>query len=393
MADIAHQTSSVSGVLPMVADPPPWAGLRVALAHDWLTGMRGGEKVLESLCRIFPDADLLTLVHVPGSVSPTIESRRIRTSFVQHLPRPARFYRHYLPFFPSAVECFDLDDVDLVVSTSHCAVKSVVPTGRAVHVCYCHSPMRYAWDQFDAYFGPDRLGRAGSAVARPVMAWLARWDRATAGRVDHYIANSHFVAGRIERYYNRRASVLYPPVDTVFFTPEAAGPQPYFLVVSALVPYKRIDVAIRAAMRLGVRLKVVGTGPDLERLRAMAGPDVEFAGSLAADALREAYRHSLGLVLPAEEDFGIAPVESMACGRPVIALGRGGATETVIAGTTGLLVDDANEASFADAMDQVQRMDFDRDSLASHAERFSTARFEAGLRTRLADAVTGGSQC
>jgi Glycosyltransferase Family 4 len=175
------------------------AGRRVVLAHDWLTGMRGGEKVLESLCRLFPGADLVTLVHVKGSVSPLIEARRIRTSIVQRFPLPGTFYRHYLPTFPAAIELFDLDAADLIVSTSHCAAKAVVPTGRALHVCYCHSPMRYAWDQFDAYFGRDRVGVIGNAVLRPVLAWLARWDRATAHRVDQFVANSHYVAGRIAR--------------------------------------------------------------------------------------------------------------------------------------------------------------------------------------------------
>lgn len=366
---------------------------RVVLVHDWLTGMRGGEKVLESLCRLFPDSDLLTLVHVPGSVSPTIEARRIRTSFVQRLPMRARLYRHYLPLFPMAIEGFDLDDADLVVSTSHCAAKSVVPTGRAVHVCYCHSPMRYAWDQFEAYFGRDRIGPVAAAAARPVLAWLARWDRATAGRVTHFVANSQFVAGRIARYYNRPASVLHPPVDTRFFTPASGSSEPYFLVVSALVPYKRLDVALRAATRLGVRLKVVGTGPDLARLQAQAGPLVEFAGALPPEQLREAYRNALALVLPAEEDFGIAPVESMACGRPVVALGRGGATETVVDGVTGLLVDDHTDAAFADTMDRIRRTSFDPDALVRHADRFSTARFEEGLRTTLTGALSGPSPC
>lgn len=375
------------------AAPLDVGGRRVVLVHDWLTGMRGGEKVLESLCRLFPRADLATLVHVAGSVSPTIEARAVRTSLVQRLPLRARLYRHYLPLFPMAIEGFDLDEADLVVSTSHCAAKSVVPTGRAVHVCYCHSPMRYAWDQFDAYFGRDRLGRLGSAAARPVLAWLARWDRATAGRVTHFVANSRFVAGRIARYYNRRASVLHPPVDTRFFTPAGRPPQPCFLVVSALVPYKRIDVAIRAATRLGVRLKIVGTGPDLPRLRAQAGPLVEFTGALPPDQLREAYRDALGLVLPAEEDFGIAPVESMACGRPVVALGRGGATETVVDGVTGLLVDDHTDAAFADTMDRMRRTPFDPEVLVRHADRFSTERFERGLRTTLTEALAGPSPC
>ncbi|HET9369959.1 MAG TPA: glycosyltransferase, partial [Vicinamibacterales bacterium] len=293
---------------------PPWAGLRVALVHDWLTGMRGGEKVLESLCRIFPDAPLFTLVHARGSVSPLIERRRIKASLVQRLPSPARLYRHYLPLFPVAIETFDLDDVDLVISTSHCAAKSVVPNGRAFHVCYCHSPMRYAWDQFPHYFGPERVGAAASAALRPVLAWLARWDRSTAHRVHRFLANSQYVAGRIARYYNRQATVLYPPVDTTFFTPGDVRPASHVLVVSALVPYKRIDIAINAAREARVPLKIVGTGPDLARLRELGGGDVEFCGHLPADRLRHAYRDAQAVVLPAEEDFGIVPVEAMACG-------------------------------------------------------------------------------
>src|SRR5262245_65075668 len=231
--------------------------------------MRGGEKVLESLCRIFPQAELLTLVHKRGSVSPLITDRHIRTSPIQWLPRATERYRHYLPLFPTAIELFDVDDADLIVSTSHCAAKSIVPTGRARHLCYCHSPMRYAWDQFDSYFGPQRVGPLASALYRPVLAWLARWDAATANRVHAFVANSRYVADRIGRYYNRPASVLHPPVDTGFFTPgtaPAAGRsagqvEPYFLIVSALVPYKRIEVAIAAARQLHAPLKIVGQGP------------------------------------------------------------------------------------------------------------------------------------
>ena len=363
----------------------PMDARRVVLVHDWLTGMRGGEKVLESLCRLFPDADILTLVHVPGSVSRTIESHRIRTSIVQRFPRRARLYRHYLPFYPAAVEGFDLDDVDLIISTSHCAAKSVVPTGRAFHLCYCHSPMRYAWDQFDAYFGRERIGAAGNAVARPVMAWLARWDRATAGRVHHFVANSRFVAGRISRYYNRAASVLYPPVDVEFFTPGGAPPDAYFLVVSALVPYKRIDVAIQAARQLGVRLKIVGTGPDHDRLSALAGSDADLLGAVDPHTLRDLYRGAQALVLPAEEDFGIVVVESMACGRPVVALGRGGATETVEPGVSGILADEPTPGAFAAAMSAVRDMNVDAARLAARAAEFSTRRFEAGFTQILQD--------
>jgi glycosyltransferase involved in cell wall biosynthesis len=365
----------------------------VVLVHDWLTGMRGGEKVLESLCRLFPSADLLTLVHVPGSVSPLIERRRVRRSIIQHFPRPARYYRHYLPCFPSAIEGFDLDDVDLVISTSHCAAKSVVPTGRALHVSYCHSPMRYAWDQFDAYFGPERVGRLRSALARPVLAWLARWDRATASRVHQFVANSTFVAGRIERYYNRRACVLHPPVDTDWFTPGLEPPDPYFLVVSALVPYKRIDVAIEAARLLDAPLKIVGTGPDRSRLQKIAGPRVEFLGALDAEALRDAYRRARALVLPAEEDFGIAPVESMACGRPVVALNRGGAVETVVPGTTGRLVDDQTPDAFAEALRDIGPDTFTPEVLVTHAARFGVARFERDFAAIVARTLSNGPIC
>ena len=358
---------------------------RVVLVHDWLTGMRGGEKVLESLCRLYPDADLLTLVHVPGTATPVIEHRRVRSSIIQRLPSPARWYRHYLPLFPFAIEQFDLDDAALVISTSHCAAKAVVPTGRAVHVCYSHSPMRYAWDQFPAYFGPDRLGRLGTAAARRVVAWLARWDRDTAPRVHRFLANSAHVAGRIGRYYNRRAAVLHPPVDTRFFTPGSGAPGDYFLVVSALVPYKRIDTAIRAAAQVGVPLKIVGTGPDEERLRAIQGPSVEFLGHVNDETLRDLYRGAQALVLPGEEDFGIAPVESMACGRPVVALARGGACETVEHGVSGWLVED--EDGFAGAMARVDALPLSPAALQDRAAAYGVDRFESAMAAVISETL------
>jgi len=355
--------------------------------------MRGGEKVLTSLCRLFPDAPILTLVHARGTTPALETGRRVRTSFVQWIPGATSIYRHALPLFPVAIEGFDLDDVDLVISTSHCAAKAVIPTGRARHICYCHSPMRYGWDQFDAYFGAARVGRVQNAVLRPIMAGLARWDRATAHRVHHFIANSRYVAGRIGRYYNRRASVLHPPVDTEFFTPSAAPSEPYFLVVSALVPYKRIEIAIDAARRLSAPLKIVGTGPDRARLEAMAGPTVEFLGALEPAALRDVYQRARALVLPAEEDFGIAVVEAMACGRPVVAFSRGGARETVEPGVTGCLVDDQQPAAFAAAMDAVAHQSFDPGALHARAQSFSTEHFETGFRAILHDALAAPTTC
>ncbi len=362
-------------------------GRRVALVHDWLTGMRGGEKVLESICRLFPSAGLVTLVHVPGAVSAVIERRSIRTSWIQRLPGSARLYRQYLPLFPTAIELLDFDDVDLIISTSHCAAKAVIGRSDAIHVCYCHTPMRYVWDQFDAYFGVDRLGPIGSAAARHVAAWLARWDRETAKRVTRFVANSRHVAGRIARYYNRRATVVHAPVDTSFFTPGAGRTDGSFLVVSALVPYKRVEIAIEAAALAGVRLKIVGTGPDEARLRAIAGPTVEFLGALSNERLREAYRAAQALVLPGEEDFGIAPIESLACGRPVIALARGGACETIEPGTTGRLVAEPGARSFAEAMRDVAGRTFDQTALRARADRFSSRRFETSFREVLIETL------
>jgi glycosyltransferase involved in cell wall biosynthesis len=367
--------------------------LRVALVHDWLTGMRGGERVLEAFCRIFPGAGIYTLFHVRGSVSALIESHPIHTSMLQRLPGATAHYRSLLPLFPAAIEGFDLDEADLVVSTSTCAAKAVVRTGRARHLCYCNTPMRYAWDQFDAYFGPARVGRARSAAYRHVMAWLARWDRATAPRVDGFVANSHHVAGRIARYYNRPSSVLHPPVDTVFYTPGGGQRGRYFLVVSALVPYKRLDVAIQAANRLGAPLRIVGIGPERDRLAALAGPTVAFLGSTSDEALRDEYRGATALVLPAEEDFGMAPVEALACGTPVVALGRGGATESVTDDVTGFLVPEATSEAFASALARAASKTWDRAALRSAAEGFGVDRFEAGCRGLIRDLLTTGARC
>jgi glycosyltransferase involved in cell wall biosynthesis len=315
-------------------------------------------------------------------VSPVIERRPIHTSFVQRLPFVRRAYRGYLPLFPVAVEQFDFDRFDLVLSTSHCCVKSIVRPGRARHLCYCLTPMRYAWDQFDAYFGPARLG-ALSRGMRPIMAGLARWDWATADRVDRYVAISHYVAGRIRRYYNREATVVYPPVDTDFFRPAASGPagEPFALIVSALVPYKRIDLAIEACRLAGVPLRIAGSGPDRATLEASAGSGVEFLGRIPDEGIRDLYRRASVVLLPGEEDFGIVPLEAQACGRPVVALGRGGATETVIDGETGFLVDESTPAAFADAIRRALAHPFDADAIRRHAERFSRQRFGDEIET------------
>jgi glycosyltransferase involved in cell wall biosynthesis len=357
--------------------------VRVALVHDWLTGMRGGEKALEVFCEMFPGADLFTLVHLPGTTSPTIERRRVVKSPIQWLPFPGRLYREYLPLFPFAVEQFDLDGYDLVLSTSHCAAKSVVVTGRARHLCYCLTPMRYAWDQFDAYFGPERVGPVLSALLGPLLAALARWDRATAHRVHRYLAISQHVARRIALYYNRRSTLVFPPVDTAFYTPApvadiSAGPpngRPRFLVVSALVPYKRVDLAMAAARRAGVGLTVVGDGPERARLEGLAGDGVELVGWRTDEEIRTLYRTSIAAVLPGEEDFGIVPVEAQACGRPVVALGRGGALDTVLDGETGVLVPEPTVEALALGLRRAADTAWDSARIRAGAERFSRERF------------------
>ena len=364
----AHSTSNTS---------------RVALAHDWLTGMRGGERTLEAICELLPDAERFCLLHVPSSVSPTIEARPIHTSFIQHIPFSSRFYRFTLPLFPAAVEQFDLDEFDVIISTSHCVAKSVISTGRARHLSYCFTPMRYAWDQFDAYFGPERVGTLPSLGLRWGLSAMARWDASTACRVHRYVAISQYVASRISRYYNRTASVVYPPVDTRFFRPNGEPPDRYALIVSALVPYKRVDLAIRACRLAGVPLRVVGTGPDLKRLRAHSTNSVEFLGAVSDQEVRGLYQNAAVVLLPGTEDFGIAPVEAQACGRPVVALGRGGACETVVDGLTGALVTQASDAAFADAIDRVIRARLDPHRIRKHALQFSRERFHAEFHRQI----------
>ncbi len=311
--------------------PPQLAGLRVALVHDWLTGMRGGEKCLEVLCRSFPRATLYTLIHRRGALSPAIESMAIQTSPLQRIPGVFRTYRHLLPLMPLAVRSWRPKDVDLVISLSHCVAKAVVPPPGVPHVCYCFTPMRYAWQGRDAYLESWSDRPVRRALARTTLARLRRWDRATASRVTHFVAISETVRQRIARCYRRDSRVIQPPVDVGFYAPgdTAASRDHDYLVVSALVPYKRIDQAVLACTQSGRPLTVIGEGPERARLEAMAGPSVRFLGWQPDEVIRDHYRRCRALLFPGEEDFGIVPVEALACGAPVVALGRGGAAETV----------------------------------------------------------------
>jgi glycosyltransferase involved in cell wall biosynthesis len=359
--------------------------LRVALVHDWLTGMRGGEKVLEILAAQFPEAPIFTLFHFPGTVSAALESHPIHTSFLQRAPRLRENYRRYLPLFPAAIEELDLTSYDLILSSSHCVAKGVIPSPDSWHICYCHTPMRYAWDQEHVYF-PKRHGLTARARGL-VLSGLRAWDAASASRVNQYVANSSFVARRIRTYYGRDAEVIHPPVDVDFFTPGAVPEAGYCLMVSALAPYKRVEMAIAACDRLGLELRVVGDGPEAARLREIAGPKTRLLGSVDREHLRDLYRGARLFLQPGVEDFGIASVEALACGTPVVAVAKGGILDVVEEGRHGHLYPDwGGTADLAEAIDKALRIGFNPLDLRSRAESFAASRFthriQALLRSR-----------
>ncbi len=307
------------------------AGLRVALVHDWLIGMRGGEKCLEVLCRAFPQATLHTLIHRRGALSPTIEAMTIRTSPLQRLPGVLRHYRKLLPVMPLATRALKPGDVDVVISLSHCVAKAVrVPAG-VPHVCYCFTPMRYAWEGRDAYLDAWIERPFRRRAAKMVLDRMRQWDRKTSARVSHFVAISETVRDRIARCYGRESRVIQPPVDTEFYTPDpsSAPRNDSYLCVSALVPYKRVEHAVTACSFLGRPLVVIGEGTERTRLQRLAGPNVRFLGWQPDEVIRDHYRQCKALLFPGEDDFGIVPVEALACGAPVVALGRGGAAETI----------------------------------------------------------------
>ena len=345
---------------------------RVAIVHEWFTSMRGGEKCVQALCEIFPSAVLFTLVHVKGSVSSTIEQMPIHTSFVQRLPYAEKRYRYYLPLFPTAIQQFNLDAFDLVISSHHCVAKGVRVSPQTLHICYCHTPMRYIWDLYDDYFGKSRAGLVTRVGMRMFRNNLRRWDVQTARSPHRFIANSENVKRRIEKLYNRTADIIYPPVDTSLFQVSHYD-DGYYLIVSAFVPYKRIDLAIEAFSMTGDPLVIVGDGPDNKRLRAIAGPSIRFVGWQPNERLKELYARCKALVFPGEEDFGIVPVEAMASGKPVIAYAKGGACETVYQNgeiRTGILFREQTTSSLVDALRRFKESSFDPDALRAFAMRF-----------------------
>lgn len=362
--------------------------MRTAIIHDWLTGMRGGEKVLEALCELYPSAPIFTLLHVPGSVSSLLETRRIRTSILQYAPLVKHIYRNYLPFFPRAIEKFDLSGFDLVISSSHCVAKGVIPSPGATHICYCHTPMRYIWSHYEDYFGNHRTGWFRRKVMSVLREHLCEWDVAGNQRVDQFVVNSRAVGERVRKFYGRESVVVYPPVDVHFFTPSGEPREPFFLIVSALVPYKRIEVALEAFRRLKIQLKIVGTGPDYKRLSRMSGENVHFLGRVDSATLLHLYRTAQALVLPGEEDFGINVVEALACGCPVIAYSQGGALETVVECETGMFFNDLTADSLAEAVDKFPAISFNKALMRETARGFSPERFKSEFQKVVNEAVS-----
>jgi len=371
------------------------AGERVVLVHDWLTGMRGGEKCLEPLCRRWPASRLLTLLHKPGSVSPLIEQTRLQPSVLNRLPKVEKYYRYLLPVMPF-VAGWRVTDADLVVSLSHAVAKSVRPPKGVPHVCYCFTPMRYAWHMKDSYFA--KTGFFGGMKAKAIDLLLSRirdWDRRTADRVTHFVGISNTVRDRIRDCYNRDADVIYPPVDTEFYKPSNEPREDFYLVVSALAPYKRFDLAVDACRKLGRKLIVIGSGQNAAKLRAHANENTTFLGWQSDEVIRDHLRRAKALLFPGEEDFGIVPLEAHACGCPVIGYGRGGLTETVRplgegANATGVFFEEQTPDAVVAAIEEFERNAdrFDPKAARRQALRFRKDRFESELFDYL-DAVTG----
>jgi glycosyltransferase involved in cell wall biosynthesis len=354
--------------------------MRVALVHYWLVGMRGGERVMEALCRIFPDADIYTHVLDRSRISATLKRHRIETTFIDRLPFSKRLYKSYLPLMPYALEALDLSDYDVVISNESGPAKGIIPRPDAVHVSYVQSPMRYIWDKYHVY--RDHAGFVSRRLMLPISHKLRIWDVTTAARVDRFIANSRFIARRIEKYYRRESDIVFPPVAVEDFAPVAASELgDYYLWTGELVSYKRPDIAVEAFRRSRRKLVIIGDGPERKSLERLArDAPITFLGKTGFDVLRHHMARCRALVFPGVEDFGIVPVEAQASGRPVVALGRGGIRDTVIDGETGLFYDDCSADGLLDALDRFEASGLERDGVEqriAHARTFGETEFRA----------------
>ncbi len=375
--------------------------MRIALVHEWLVSMRGGEKVFLEICRLFPEAEVYALVHIPGNVDADIEAHRIHTSFLQKIPGSARHYPKLLPLFPTAIEAFDLTAYDLVISSSHCVAKGVITRPDAVHVSYIHSPMRYIWDLHFSYFPKGEGNVLKRALYRGIANYLRMWDVTSNNRVDAMIANSRFVARRIWKYYRRKSRVVHPPVEVDHFniSPQVEN---YYLAFSSLVSYKRLDLAIQAFNQLRLPLKIIGGGPERAALEKIAVPTIEFLEWLPDDEMRRTLARSRALIFPGVEDFGIIPVEANACGVPVIAFGAGGVLDTVIPlderrrenrQPTGLFFTEQSVAAIIQAVERFEKQQAcfqNRPAIRQAAFRFHPSVFRRKVTAYVAAAARRG---
>ena len=344
--------------------------------------MRGGEKVIEALCDMYPQADIFTHVYAPDMVSEKIRAHRIVPTFINSLPRAARMYKNYLPLMPLALEQLDLRGYDLIISSESGPAKGIIPPPGALHVCYCHTPMRYIWNMYHEY--RDGAGALTRLLMPPLSHYLRMWDVSSAARVDSFVANSTTVAGRIRRYYGADSHVIHPPVDTEAFSPLPAAELGYFyLMAGELVAYKRPDLAIRAFNEMKLKLVVIGGGEMLQEVRRLAGPTITVLGSQPFSVLKDHYARCRALIFPGEEDFGMVPVEAMASGRPVIAYGRGGATETVADGLSGVFFPEQSVASIISAVERLNGLALDPAIIAAHAAQFGRKQFFQNMRAHI----------
>lgn len=326
---------------------------KVAFVHDWLTGMRGGELVLEALIQDFPEAPIFTLISFPETLSPVLRNRKIITSWLQNLPGIQSRYRHTLPLMPRAIESFDLSDFDVIISSSHCVAKGIRKKKGAFHISYVHAPMRYIWDRFDDYFSPGRTGPLTRFAAKALRPQLQKWDIQSSRSVDAFVANSQFIAHQVERLYGKPCSVIHPFAALDRFKSLPRKPEPFYLMVGAFAPYKRVDLAIQACNHLGLQLKIVGSGQEETRLRALAGPTIEFLGPRTNEEIASLFSRCKALLFTGVEDFGITPIEALASGAPIVALAQGGALET-LTDQTGVFFQEGSIESIIDALQRFE---------------------------------------
>lgn len=347
--------------------------MKVAIIHDWLTGMRGGELVLDSLLKIYPEAELFTLIYNKGTINERIENRKIHTAFTNNLPFKATKYRSYLPLFPMAIESLDLRGFDLIVSSSHCVAKGIIPPPNSIHISYIHSPMRYVWDLYYDYF-PSKSGLK-FFVIQAISNYLRNWDVTSSHRVDQYICNSKFIAKRIKKYYARESDVVYPPCLPQGYKVLAEKKEDFYLIVSAFAPYKRIDLAIEAFRKNGKRLIIIGGGQDEKKLKQSVPSNIEFLGGRPRNEIIEYYKKARGFIFPGLEDFGITPVESQGYSTPVIAFGEGGALETVVDGKTGVFFQEQTVESLNEAITRFEKLSFTTQNFQKSINRFTEEKF------------------